>query len=431
MLRGLLVRFLVIVGVPIAFLSPFAGIVFYLWYSHFRPNDFVWPGYEFDKGAYLIAIATLLGYFLFEMRRSPPRWRGLMLLPLFWVWIALATTFATDPSLAWPKLSQFTNIFVMTFLVAAMANSESRVRILLYVIGGSVALVGCKGAVDFILSGGARMRGPGGLMREENEYALVLNMAIPILFVLARLEPRWLRLTLKGMALGCAMTVVGTRSRSGLLGLITVALLLTFYSKRKVLGIATLVLAAFLFLRFAPSKAMERYESIPNAAEVDPSAIGRLEAWKTGLAMMKAHPFFGVGPLNFDTDFSRYSHYEARAPHNAFVALGAESGIPSCLLFVGIVLSAIGEMWWLRRKLQRNPDNVDLATYCLAIQTTLTVYIVPNLFINRQNLDMMYHLVGVSAGLAWLARRRLAEQRLEAREGLQEEPDLVLDTANA
>jgi O-antigen ligase len=198
-----------------------------------------------------------------------------------------------------------------------------------------------------------------------------------------------------------------------------------------VLGIATLAFAAILFLKFAPSQAMERYESIPNAAEVDPSAIGRLEAWKTGLAMMKAHPFFGVGPLNFDTDFSRYTHYTARAPHNAFVALGAESGIPSCLLFIGIVGSAIGEMWWLRRRLQRSPDNVELTTYCLAIQMTLTVYIVPNLFINRQNLDMMYHLVGVSAGLAWLAKRRLAEQRLETSEDVEEEPDLVWDTANA
>jgi putative inorganic carbon (hco3(-)) transporter len=415
MLRGLLVRFVVVVGLPLAFLRPFEGILFYLWYSHARPNDFVWPEYSFDKGALLIAIATGLGYLCFEMARSPLRLKGLKLLPLFWFWIAVATVLATDPALAYPKLSQYTHIFVITFLIAAMANSEERINKLLYVIGCSVAVIGTKGALDFILSGGqSRMRGPGGLMGEENEYALVLNMAITILFGLASCQPRrWARLLLRGMALACAITVVGTRSRSGFLGLITAALLLTFYSQRKKIGFAVLTLAAVAFLALVPSASMKRYESISTAAEVDPSAIGRLEAWKTGVAMMKQHPFFGVGPLNFFTTFNQYTSYAARAPHNAFVALGAESGIPSCLIFVAILVSAIGQMWWLRRKLQRHTDNVELWTYCLIIQMALMVYIVPNCFINRQNLDLMYHLVGVSAGLALVAKRRLAEQQLQ------------------
>ncbi len=433
MLRGLLIRFLVIVALPVAFLRPFEGILFYLWYSHARPNDFVWPEYTFDKGAYLLAIALGLGYFLFEMGRSPLRLRGLKLLPMFWLWIAIATVLAADPSLAYPKLSQYTNIFIITFLVAAMANSESRITKLLYVIAVSIGIVGAKGAVDFIISGGqARMRGPGGLMKEENEFALVLNMAIPMLVGLASCQPRrWARLLLWGMGLGCAITVIGTRSRSGFLGLATAALLLTFYSRRKMLGFAVLGLAAVAFLAFAPSKAMHRYESISTAAEDDPSAIGRLQAWKTGLAMMKAHPIFGVGPLNFDTTFDQYSGYTARAPHNAFVALGAESGIPSCLLFLGILGGAIGQMWRLRRKLQSYSNNTELWTYCLIIQLALLVYIVPNCFINRQNLDLMYHLVGISAGLALVAKQRLAEQSAEAADEDQTASASELELAQA
>ncbi|MGE5207043.1 MAG: putative O-glycosylation ligase, exosortase A system-associated [Chlamydiota bacterium] len=433
MLRGLLIRFLVVVALPVAFLRPFGGMLFYLWYSHARPNDFVWPEYTFDKGAYLLAIAIGLGYFLFEMGRSPLRLRGLKLLPIFWIWIAIATVLAADPSLAFPKLQQYAHIFVITFLIAAMANSESRISQLLYVIAISIGMVGAKGAVDFIISGGqARMRGPGGLMKEENEFALVLNMAIPMLVGLASCQPRkWARLLLWGMALGCAITVVGTRSRSGFLGLATAALLLTFYSKRKVLGFAALGLAAVAFLVFAPSKSMHRYESISTAAEVDPSAIGRLQAWKTGLAMMKAHPLFGVGPLNFDTTFDEYSNYTARAPHNAFVALGAESGIPSCLLFMGILGSAIMQMRRLRRRLQSYPDSTELWTYCLIIQITLLVYIVPNCFINRQNLDLMYHLVGISAGLALVAKRRLAEQSMEVASEPQTGAENDLELAQA
>src|SRR6266478_3019516 len=126
MLRGLLVRVLVFLWLPVAFLWPFGGLLFYLWYSHFRPNYFIWPGYAFYQGALLITAATVLGYVLFEMPRSPLRWQGLRILTLFWVWIALATLLSTDPSASFEKLSQYTHIFVITFLIAAMANSESR-----------------------------------------------------------------------------------------------------------------------------------------------------------------------------------------------------------------------------------------------------------------------------------------------------------------
>jgi putative inorganic carbon (HCO3(-)) transporter len=428
MFRGLLIRFVVVAGLPLAFLQPFAGLLMYLWYSHARPNDFVWSEYSFDQGATLLAGTTILGYLLFEIRRSPPHLKGLKLIPLFWLWIALATLGAAIPSLAFWKLSQYTNIFVMTFLVAAMANSEDRIRTLLYVIGGSVGLLGAKGAFDFIISGGdSRMQGPGGLAGEENEYALVLNMAIPILFGLSQIESRrWVRLVLRAMAVGCAITIVGTRSRSGFLGLLTVALLLTFYSKRRLWGVAVLALVSVLFLKFAPRAAMERYESIPTAAQVDSSAIDRLQSWEAGIAMIKAHPLFGVGPFNFFEVFPEYSHYDPHAPHNAFVALAAESGIPSCLLFVAIIGSAVVQMWWLRRRLREHPGNEALAGYCLIIQIALIVYTVPNFFINRQNMDLMYHLVGVSAGLALVAKRTLVEQGLDTNERVQEAGGLAL-----
>lgn len=432
MLRAIALRILVIAALPVVFRWPYAGTLFYLWYSHARPNDFMWPGYEFDKGATLIALSLIFGYVLFEMRRSPLRLRGLKLLPALLLWMGLSTLLAADLSLAFWKFSQFVHIFAMTFLVAAMANSESRVRTLLLVIGASVGLLGTKGAFDLIITAGqTRLRGPGGLMLDENEYALVLNMAIPILFYLGKLEARrWRRLALKGMALGCAIAVVGTRSRSGFLGLIVVGLLLTLYSRRKVLGIAGLALGAMLIVYYAPRKAITRYESISTAAENDQSAIGRLQAWETGWNMIKAHPFFGVGPFNFYETFSQYSDYTPRAPHNAYVGMAAEAGVPCLLLFLAIIGSTIARMWWLRRKLERSPGNEELATYCLIIQTAIIAYLLPNMFVNRQNLDLMYHLVGISAGLAIVVKQRLAEQaQAEPAEAVA--PDLGWAEANA
>lgn len=418
MLRGLVLRVFLVIAIPLAFLRPVTGLMLYLFYSHFRLNDFVWTEYQILNGAFYLAITTIGGYLLFEMRRSPIHFKNLKLIVGFYLWIALACLFAASPELAMPKLYQFTSIFVITFLVAAMCNTEKRVEQFLYVLAGSIGILGAKGAMDFMLTGGqAVMQGPGGLVAEQNEYALALNMGIPLLFVLAKTQPRkWARLIMWGMGVGCGIVVIGTHSRSGLLGLGVGALLLTFYSKRKTLGIISLVLAGVLFILIAPEAALDRYKTInSNVAETDASAIGRIQAWETALLMTKAHPFLGVGPLNFESEFPHYTAYHPRAPHNAFIGLMAESGIPSMLLFIAIVGSAIWQMWRLRRQLLSYSGNESLAYFCLAIQLTLMVYIVPNFFINRQNQDMMYHLIGISAGLAVIAKRRISAQRAERR----------------
>jgi probable O-glycosylation ligase (exosortase A-associated) len=337
---------------------------------------------------------------------------------LFWMWIGIATVFATDPSLAVGKFLQYTNILVMTFLVAAMANSADRVGAMLKVAAVSVGMLGFRATVEFLLTGGQfRVVGVGGVTLEANEFALALNMAISMLVGLSYLETnRWVRYLFRLLALCCLIAVVGTFSRSGFLGLSLALLLMAWYSPRRVLSVSLLAVGLVVLLPFVPKKALQRYQSIPTAADLDASAIARIQTWETGLKMIKAHPLLGVGPLNFQSQYSNYlvdkyrgaSNYHPRAPHNAYVALAAESGIPSTLLFVSFVGATIIAMWRLRRQLHNTPNAGRLSYYCLVIQTTLMVYLVPNFFISRQNEDLMWHLVGISVGVAALVKAELS-----------------------
>jgi len=428
MLRGIIVRIIVIFAVPMSFMTPFYGVLWYMWYSHFRPNDFIWPQWAFKSGALLIAAATCAGYVLFEMQQSPLRWRGLILMTMFYLWIVLATIFSTDKLLSLWKVSQYTNILAMTFLIAAMATTERRIWMMLNVAGGSIGLLGLRATIEFILTGGQfKVEGVGGVELEANEFALVLNMAVALLVGLSFAEPRrWLRYTYRILALFCVIAVVGTFSRSGFLGLGIAVFLLAWYSKRRYLSLSLLLFAGIVAFPFIPKKALERYKSIPTAAQLDPSAIARIQTWETGLNMIKAHPILGVGPMNFQAQYTHYlvkkylgaANYHARAPHNAYVALSAESGIPSMLLFVSFVVGTIFRMRRLRRRTKSIESMRALSNYCLAIQMTLTVYLVPNFFISRQNEDLMWHLVGISAGLAILLTKKLYAPI--------EEPDEVL-----
>jgi probable O-glycosylation ligase (exosortase A-associated) len=412
MLRAILLYIIIIIAVPIAFFRPFYGVLIYLWLSFGRPGDFVWPEFQFGY-LQLVAAATLLGYLIFELQRSPFRLSGMTILLGLWVWLALASLKAFDTSLAYPKLWDYTRGFIMAFLTAAMANSEKRVKQMLYVLAISLGLLGFKGALDAVLTGFQySMQGPGGMMAEQNEYALALNMGIPILLLLAKDESnRWVRIAFQVMAAGSALVVIGTRSRSGLLGLITVGLLFTAFSKRKLLLSIGLVLAALLLVVFGPQGALDRYRTIPTATEDDASAIGRLQAWSAAIKMTKAHPLLGVGPRNFMLAFPMYSDDHPRVTHNAVFDMLAETGIPGCALFLGMIFAAIGRMYLLWLRARNSPDTEHLGIYCLIVMSTLIVYLVPNMFINRQDFDLMYQLIAIAAGLGVLTQRRIAAQR--------------------
>ncbi len=424
MLRAFVFYAMVTMGVPLSIFEPFYGLLLYLFFAHAHPADFVWPGYVFNYGLVLVP-CLVVGYLLLERRKSPLRFRGMALLLVFWAWLAAAALLAHDTQPALDMLTRFSKMFVIAFLVATLANSAERIGTILRVIAVSLGLLGLKGLLDIILTAGrSRMQGPGGLMSEENEYALGMNMAIPILFWMASVEDRgWLRKAFKLAAVGCAVTVVFTYSRSGLLGLIMVCLLLAIYSRHKLLLPIGVAVAALVFLMVAPPAAIERYKSIPTAAQNDPSAMARIQVWEAAVQMAKVHPWFGVGLRNFELTFSEYSHYEPRAPHNAVLALAAESGIPSSLLFIALVLSASYTSWIGWRRLRHDPESRSLATYCLIVHVTLLVYMVPNFFINRQDFDLMYHLVGLSAGMHVVVLRWIAERQAQLAVAPEAQPD--------
>jgi putative inorganic carbon (HCO3(-)) transporter len=414
MLRAIFLYGLVILAVITALFRPFGGLLYYLWFSFGRPGDFLWPQFIIDYEVW-IAGATLLSYFLMEMGKSPIRLTGMKLLLLLWIWFALTSLTAQIPLIAFPKLWEYSRIFIMAFLTAGLANSEERIRSILYVLALSLGFLGAKGAYDAITTGFANsMKGPGGMMSEQNEYALALNMGIPILFWLAKDNSKWwIRWSLRGMAAGCAIVVVGTRSRSGLLGLIMAGLVLALFAKRKALIGAVVVASVVLLLLFGPQGALNRYKTIPTAAQVDPSAIGRLQAWSAAIKMVERHPVRGVGLRNFLYVFPQYSNDPPRVTHNAIFDLLSETGVPGCAIFLSMLVAAIGEMFFLRLKVQARPDTQHLTIYCQIVFGVLVVYMVPNMFINRQDFDLMYQMIAVEAGLAILVRQKLAEKKAE------------------
>jgi O-antigen ligase len=177
--------------------------------------------------------------------------------------------------------------------------------------------------------------------------------------------------------------------------------------------VAVVGVAALLVI--GPKAALERYSTIPTASESDASAILRLKAWKVAIQMTRDHPVFGVGLRNFIVLYPQYSNEEPHVSHNAVFEMMSETGIPGCLMFLSMIFIMVTRMFLLWRRAQRSPETQHLGIYCRIVAGTLIVYLVPNLFINRQDFDLMYQLLAVGAGLAAVTQRQLTAQRAEVK----------------
>src|SRR5215469_9230520 len=106
MFRAAILYALVAVGVPLSIFEPYYGLLLYLFFAHAHPADFVWANYIFNYGMVLVP-ALVVGYVLFELRKSPPQFRGMLLLVAFWIWLVVASLLAYDQAPAFDILARF------------------------------------------------------------------------------------------------------------------------------------------------------------------------------------------------------------------------------------------------------------------------------------------------------------------------------------
>src|SRR5262249_21341801 len=88
---------------------------------------------------------------------------------------------------------------------------------------------------------------------------------------------------------------------------------------------------------------------------------GRLQIWQRGVGYIAQYPLFGVGADNFQAAEGLLSPMATRqqygvgvkwsAPHNSFLQICAELGIPGLVFFVGMLVSAF-------RTLKRPPRSL-------------------------------------------------------------------------
>lgn len=415
--RDLLLAGTILASVPFCFVYPWIGVLMWSWLAYGNPHRLTWDfAFEFPF-AQVVAGATLAGL-LFTNDRRPFLWtREYFVLVLFWVWVGITSVLAMYPEAAWDKFLEFSKILGMGMLVVPLFQDRRRLRMFVFVMGASLGFYGVKGGLFVLGTGGSWMvLGPRGSFFESNtELALVLNMALPMLFYLAREETRrWLRTGLWSAFGLTILAVPFTYSRGGVLGLAVVLVVLFIKARRRFLFVPVVLAALIAFTQFAPQQWVERMQTLEDY-QADESANLRLMSWRMALLIAADRPLVGggfrvfVNRATYDIYMPEYPRGFGHDAHSIYFNLLGEHGWIGLGLFVLLVTLSMFRLYGVRRLARARPEIAWAANYAHMLQASLATYLVTGAFLSAAYFDLAYQLLILAPLLHFLAVRQLAE----------------------
>jgi probable O-glycosylation ligase (exosortase A-associated) len=406
-MRDILIFGLVVVGAMAALRRAWIGVMLWTWLSIMNPHRYAW-GWTYDAPLAAIAAgSTLLGALLARDKSSPFKSGSVVLLLMFMLWMTLSWAFGLDPTGDREQWDKVMKIDFMILVALALLHTKQHIFALAWVVAGSLALLGVKGGLFTLLTGGDfRVWGPpGSFIEDNNEFALALVMTIPLLrFLQLQLSSLW---AVHGMTLLmflCAAASLGGYSRGSLLAMGAMSIFFWWRSRRRAGGGILILIAAIVLLAFMPDQWMERMGSISNY-EADRSALGRISAWWNAWNLAWDFPM-GVGFNAARPElFARYSPYPdyVHAAHSIYFQVLGNHGFVGLALFLAIWVSTWRSAGWLRRFGAATPEAkwcADLGAMC---QVSLLGYAVGGAFLSLSYFDLPYDImVLVVLTLSWV-----------------------------
>lgn len=298
-------------------------------------------------------------------------------------------------------------------------------------------------AASIIIVGGIKTLGSGGGYGELNlmvannsglyEGSTISTVAIaivPLIIWFMRFgtifPPDWkVKAFCIALIFACLLIPVGTSTRTGLLCIGLVALLMLRDTKRKFVYLAALGCLGLVAVPFLPSAFTERMGTI-KTYKADASASTRLAVWQWTIDYAKTHPMGG----GFEAYRQNHIRYEkvavesdgagqatvdrslevdkARAYHSAYFEMLGEQGYPGLALWLTINLLGIFRMEVLRQRYRKpEPGQEWVAPLASALQTAHIVYMLGATFIAIAFQPFVYMLIGAQIGLdTYMARKR-------------------------
>lgn len=303
--------------------------------------------------------AGILLLLLFRQKLQFPRiW--IPVAALFF-WTALADVLSPDPWLGRAQIKKFFVFFFIPLLYSVFATQFAKVYYLMAAWTAAATSSGVWALVQYVRKyQHAKQTGENFYITYighritgfESHWMTFSALQLSVLSLLLahwcfsnRRLPAW---AYSALAILGAAILLG-QTRSIWLAALPAVLYLLWFWRPKMIALLPLILLAAFFL--GPATMRMRLKSfIEPRADVD-SNMHRVVTFRTGIRMIEAHPWFGLGPEEIGRNFDSYVPVDTPRPlpvgyyghlHNIYIQYAAERGIPGLLC----VLWLIGLTLW-------------------------------------------------------------------------------------
>jgi len=211
-------------------------------------------------------------------------------------------------------------------------------------------------AVMGIAKGGV---GIGGWMGDENDFCMVMVMAVPfayfLLFSATGVAQKTKYLGFLGTYI---LAAVASLSRGGFFGLAAVGAYCWYRSPKKLNALIIVVVVLSFMLVLAPEKYWDEIASSFSEETMSEQGTGgaRLYTWGIGMKMFFDNPIIGIGQGNFPWTFPIYEagqtlnerSFGGRAAHSAWVTLISELGLVGTMIIGTMLLRCYKDLKLVR-----------------------------------------------------------------------------------
>jgi putative inorganic carbon (hco3(-)) transporter len=351
---------------------------------------------------------------------------------------------ATTPFSIWPggALKEFTDAYLKVLVVFVLMmntlTTPQRLERITWLIVLCVGYIAARGVFDYargvnLVEGGRLAGAVSGIFGNPNDLALNMVTFMPAAAVIV-VSPRHsvLRRAIAGLvALLMLATVVFTKSRGGLLGLLTMiaALVLLGRKVRPGFGVV-IVVAALAATPFLPASFWSRMSSIIDEREDAKYFTGSREArrivMQEGINTFIEYPLTGVGAGQFKNYNPTGRRERWRETHNALIQVASETGIFGLLAFCFLIVRGGIAAASTRRMLKqptgrgaRDPleavlprgDRRWLQEHTVAMTAGLVGWFTCAMFASVAYSWTFYYLLALTVAARELTRDRLAAVR--------------------
>lgn len=430
-MRDLAMLAFMVVFVALALRNVFASYLLWGWAGLMAVGSYV---YTFMGGlpyAQIFALLTLGGLLVHRQQGqgafSMNRTLVLMLLFVLQGWFV---AFLAYPGLErnWELFGNIAKTILFCAFMPMLLTERWRIHAMAAMLALAIGFHGLLDGLKFLSSTGAHNARGIEKFGDNNQFALVLLMAMPLLVYLwNNSSSRLARLGWLGMGLANALAVVATHSRGGLIGLFVIATCVVLLGRRRLAGIIAVVLATTLIVALAPDQWSARMETIQQAEE-DRSFLGRVKAWQVSSAIALQHPAFGGGFRAVQSDDVWNKFVDAPhllgfvevpfvtrvgiAAHSIWFEVLGDTGFLGFALFVGLLANAFLTWRAIRRMVRQHPAQFQWAAELAnMVAISLLVYMVCGSLLSAAYFESPYILMMLLESIRLYLLKQMAPVR--------------------